>query len=206
MKRLFCFILLGLLALSALAYAADNHAMLPLLDEENHAALPREPPSIESAVEPATDVADEADDSNYADAFLPIRPSNSDKGAAAVCSSAKSCGRCLSGDFGQCGWCGEHGDEGRCYECVMVEGKCVGPTEKCSRTWNARACPSNHHTGRHFVLSVGAIIGITVGGASACALALCACCCWICFRRRRRRHHEELGHHHHHHDHGYVLV
>ena len=112
-----------------------------------------------------------------------------------------------SGSFGNCGWCGEHGDEGRCHECVMVEGKCVGSTQECTRRWNARACPSNHHPGRDFVLSVGAIIGITVGGASACAL--CACCCWICFRRRRRVYHDELGHHHHHHDHdrhGYVLV
>jgi hypothetical protein len=177
MKHLFSLALLALLALSALASAsATDHNLpaLPPLDEED------------DTIEPATD----ADSPNYADALLPIRPSNS--GEEATCSTAKSLSLSLarslgqqSGSFGNCGWCGEHGNVGRRYECVMVGDKCIGPTEECSRWWNARAC-------RDFALSVGAIIGITVGGASACALAFCECCCWICFRRRRRAYHDEL--------------
>lgn len=100
-----------------------------------------------------------------------------------------------SGDFGSCGWCGEHGDVGRCYECVMVGGKCIGSKEECSRPWNVRVCPENKHghTGRHVILSVWAIVGICVGAAAACALVCCTVGCWIFFRRRRNHERQEYG-------------
>jgi hypothetical protein len=67
MKFITPLISLLLLALVGLASAADGDQLdLPLLDEPT----------------------------NYADALLPIRPSNSEQ-PSATCSAAKTCGRCV---------------------------------------------------------------------------------------------------------------
>jgi hypothetical protein len=94
MKSLYSLAFVVLLALLALSSTASARVDESLLNPDAQQEEPIAP--VESAFAPDAASDPDAAAPDYADALLPIRPSNSDeKVEVATCASAKSCGRCL---------------------------------------------------------------------------------------------------------------